>query len=633
MLYSGMSLAAYSPDNSMIEANIYSVDFNTTNQRSVVKVSLFDENNRPFYADDCSDVSVERKAGEDARIGRLDTRVYVANEEHNNNSCYTYFYPGSSAEDNIPGDVIVTAKVGGVLLSGDESEITLTVVGDGSGNGNGICEVGESGAADCDGLCVRPAEANGIDCVTGKELTSISVEPNPLSVVKTLTGNLMATGTFVGGDTKIITGLLDWSSESPLDVEVLSPAPGELDGHLENAVIRGNEVGGPITVKATAVDIAGTPIEGTSEVTVTGPNVVPDSQYVTADPSDIPLGFTSQLKFCVTTEELGVICSTDNDQTGGGDENFITWSPQDIDGLVIDDEGLLTTTKAAADLINTVVTVTATGVVGTAVEGISASTDVSILPPVVDEGASTVTLSADNVEAGTPVQATMYFSFNGGAGSFDTSSSDYVTWSVTQDQGQGVTISTEGLIDTSSVEVGNTTVTVTGQGKAGTSLEGEINTAVLNIEKRINPGSICQPGSTDTYIVRSTACGGPSNGTQGRCNTLVHTLRCESKTATTQVSYSGNVPYNGKVKHFFYSDEVYQFGAKRQGNGASVFSIDSDADASGKDLTIVDWVRFEGSSLIVDLKRNVDTAELTPQCLNTYHAGPYSDCTVSITIQ
>ena len=71
LLYSGMSLAAYSPDNSMIEANIYSVDFNTTNQRSVVKVSLFDENNRPFYAGDCSDVSIERKAGEDAAIGEL----------------------------------------------------------------------------------------------------------------------------------------------------------------------------------------------------------------------------------------------------------------------------------------------------------------------------------------------------------------------------------------------------------------------------------------------------------------------------------------------------------------------------------------------------------------------------------
>ncbi|MBU2896777.1 hypothetical protein, partial [Vibrio hepatarius] len=155
LLYSGMSLAAYSPDNSTVEANIYSVELNAAKERSAIKVSLFDENHRPIYAGDCSDVIIERKAGENPAIGRLDTRVYGSNQAHNNNSCYTYFYPGSSAEGNIPGDVIVTAKVNGELLSGDESDITLTVVGDGSGNGNGICEVGESGAADCDGLCVR----------------------------------------------------------------------------------------------------------------------------------------------------------------------------------------------------------------------------------------------------------------------------------------------------------------------------------------------------------------------------------------------------------------------------------------------------------------------------------------------
>ena len=284
--------------------------------------------------------------------------------------------------------------------------------------------------------------------------------------------------------------------------------------------------------------------------------------------------------------------------------------------------------------INTVVTGTATGVVGTAGEGISASTDVSILPPVVDEGASTVTLSANNVEAGTFVQAMMHFSFNGGAGSFDTSSSDYVTWSVTQDQGQGVTISTEGLIDTSSVEVGNTTVTVTGQGKANTSLEGEISTALLNIEKRTNPGAICQPGSTDLYTIRSRACGGPSNGTQGRCTTLLHTLRCEFETATTQVSFSGYTPFNGKVMHLFYSDGVSQFGNSRQGNGASVFSIDSDAMALGKDITIVDWIRFQGDGLIVDVKRDVDTGELITTCNNRYFASPDPyDCTLSVNIQ
>ena len=50
LLYSGMSLAAYSPDNSTIEVNIYSVELNAARQRSAIKVSLFDENNRPFYA-------------------------------------------------------------------------------------------------------------------------------------------------------------------------------------------------------------------------------------------------------------------------------------------------------------------------------------------------------------------------------------------------------------------------------------------------------------------------------------------------------------------------------------------------------------------------------------------------------
>ncbi|TQP67536.1 hypothetical protein FLL86_17790 [Vibrio cholerae] len=482
LLYSGIAAAAFSADNSMVEANIYSVDFNTTNQRSVVKVSLFDENNRPVYAGDCSDVIIERKAGENPNIGRLDTNVYVANEAHNNNSCYTYFYPGSSADGNIPGDVIVTAKVNGELLSGDKSEITLTVVGDGSGNGDGICELGESGVADCDGLCVRPAEANGIDCVTGKELTSISVEPNPVSVVKTLTDNLVATGTFDGGATKNITGLLIWSSENSSYVEVLSPALGELDGHLESAQVQGNEIGGPITVTAMAEDISGSPIEGMSAVTVTGPNLVPGSEYVTATPSAIPLGYTSQLKFCVTTQELGELCSTDNDEEGGGDESFITWSTLPAsDGLVIDAEGLLTTKGEAADLINKVVTVTATGVVGTAVEGISASAEVNILPPEVDPGASTVTLSAYDVEADNNVQATMHFSFNGGADSLDTASSEYVTWSVTQSK--GVSISSEGVIYTGSVEVGDTTVTVTGQGKEGTAFEGENNTAELTIRK------------------------------------------------------------------------------------------------------------------------------------------------------
>ncbi|UTZ38757.1 hypothetical protein HB763_19320 [Vibrio campbellii] len=602
MLYSGMSLASYSPDNSTIEANIYSLELNAAKERSVVKVSLFDENNRPFYAGDCSDVTIERKAGENPDIGRLDTNVYVSDQEHNKNSCYTYFYPGRSEDGNIPGDVIVTAKVGGVPLSGNESEITLTVVGDGSGDGDGICEADESGAADCDDLCVRPAEENGIDCDTGKELLSIDVKPNPLSVVKTLTGNLMATGTFVGGDTKIITGLLDWSSESPLDVEVLSPAPGELDGHLENAVIRGNEVGGPITVKATAVDITGTPIEGTSEVTVTGPNVVPDSQYVTADPSDIPLGFTSQLKFCVTTEELGVICSTDNDQTGGGDENFITWSPQDIDGLVIDDEGLLTTTKAAADLINTVVTVTATGVVGTAVEGISASTDVSILPPVVDEGASTVTLSADNVEAGTFVQAMMHFSFNGGAGSLDTASSDYVAWSVTPDQ--GVTISPEGVIDTGSVEVGTTTVTVTGKGKAGTALEDEINTAELTIHKEFDSAELCT-GKIGDYSISTTAYG----ATDGANSSASISFTCQSNGVLTVKSASVSQHISGSPMIVLKND----------GETLAAYSLSSTPGSLNGESYTADEIFLHGGHY--DISGTAESIEGKVNCSSYVHPG------------
>ena len=54
---------------------------------------------------------------------------------------------------------------------------------------------------------------------------------------------------------------------SPSDVEVLSPLD-ELDGHLKNAVIQGNEVGGPITVTAMAEDIVGAPIDTSA---VTGP--------------------------------------------------------------------------------------------------------------------------------------------------------------------------------------------------------------------------------------------------------------------------------------------------------------------------------------------------------------------------
>ncbi|HGE6060475.1 TPA: hypothetical protein ACGGS8_003780, partial [Vibrio cholerae] len=100
---------------------------------------------------------------------------------------------------------------------------------------------------------------------------------------------------------------------------------------------------------------------------------------------------------------------------------------------------------------------------------------------------------------------TMHFSFNGGADSLDTASSEYVTWSVTQSK--GVSISSEGVIYTGSVEVGDTTVTVTGQGKEGTAFEGENNTAELTIHKGFESAELCM-GKIGDYSISTTAYGG-----------------------------------------------------------------------------------------------------------------------------
>ena len=187
-----------------------------------------------------------------------------------------------------------------------------------------------------------PCRRGRIDCAAGKELTSISVEPNPVSVVKTLTDNLVATGTFDSGATKNITGLLAWSSGK--HVEVLSPASGVFDGQLESAQVK--EMKSAVdNSDDVAQDINGLPIEY-GAVTVTGPNLEPGSGIRDGDAFEHPLGYTSQLKFCVTTEEFGELCSTDNDEDGGGDASFITWSTSPAsDGLLIDEEGLLTTPK------------------------------------------------------------------------------------------------------------------------------------------------------------------------------------------------------------------------------------------------------------------------------------------------
>ncbi|MBU2896774.1 hypothetical protein, partial [Vibrio hepatarius] len=178
------------------------------------------------------------------------------------------------------------------------------------------------------------------------------------------------------------------------------------------------------------------------------------------------------------------------------------------------------------------------------------------------------------------------------------------------------------------------TVVVTGQGKAGTAMEDEIEIAELNIEKTIDPGSICKPGSTDVYTVRSTGYGTASSGTQGQSRSLTFTLDCAGNTARTQARVTGG-SVGVYAAHTFYADNVNIFSDRENGPHicqTCTGNATVESDLSDIDLSNADWIRFSTNQLLVDLTRDIDTGELTPNCRNTM-PGDAPDASCSLTIQ
>ncbi|WP_158134242.1 adhesion domain-containing protein [Vibrio navarrensis] len=354
--------------------------------------------------------------------------------------------------------------------------------GRGYGDGDGICEEGEYQTSDCDGLYVSPVENGSIDSA-GAALTGLTVSPSSFSVYQGVSTEVSATGIFANNQTKNLSGLIHWSSAAPSYVTVYDPQSQGYDASLESVTVEGLQTTEtPISISANSNGQ-----QAISAVMVEQGTLDENSLQVSLENDRIPLGFSGQAYV-----EFSFLEAPDTQISSQylNDSDYVTWSIEpEIEGVSVTSEGQIVTSLEAIEAIDQLLVVKATGVNDSILQGEVETRSFHLTNPNLDSGESTLTLERSEVYYGTNVQADMTFHFNDGQ-SYQTHSSDYVLWSIFPEN-MGVTISSEGLINTDSAPIGDTTYIITGQGQVGTLMEDESQTHNIVVH---NDGTLEVPG-------------------------------------------------------------------------------------------------------------------------------------------
>ncbi|EPF2929926.1 adhesion domain-containing protein [Vibrio navarrensis] len=367
--------------------------------------------------------------------------------------------------------------------------------GNGYGNGNGVCEAGEYQTPDCDGLYVSPAEKGSID-ENGAQLSSITVSPDPLTLYSPLGGELTATGTFDNGQSKNITGLLDWTSGNEAVATVDNPTTNGYDGTLEAVAVTSQGVG------STSITAQSDTVSTEVPVSVEQGTVNANSVALTLEHESVNINLSNQATVEFELEQQPGVTVSSADIADAGN---ITWQldPQ-VNGLSVDEEGKVSTelTQETMALNGQLVTVVANFDAGGLFDGITGQQkDFTLTASAVDGDATQVVTTVDGttshesaleVEKGSDISVEAEFHFEDGS-SYTTSDSEYVTWTVSPAD-SGVTVDENGVVDTSGVTGSDNvvvTITATGHGP----FDGVTKTTTLTVTPPPYPeGSIEVPG-------------------------------------------------------------------------------------------------------------------------------------------
>nr|CAC40972.1 hypothetical protein [Vibrio pommerensis] len=370
----------------------------------------------------------------------------------------------------------------------------------GNGNGNGVCEAGEDHTPDCDGLYVSPAEKGSID-ENGAQLSSITVSPDPLTLYKPLGGELTATGTFDNGQSKNITGLLDWTSGDEAIATVEGPSEG-YDGNIESVAVASQGVG------STTMTAQSDTVSGEVAVSVAQGTVNANSVALMLEHESVNLNLSNQATVEFELEEQPGVIISSADMADAGN---ITWQldPQE-NGLSVDAEGKVSTEMTTETLGLTQsdphITVVANFDAGGLFAGVTGmQKDFTLTASAVDGGATQVVTTVDGNEShesalevpkGSEVKVEAEFHFEDDT-VYTTTDSEYVTWTVSPEDA-GVTVDENGVVDTSGVtgsEEVVVTITATGHGP----FEGVTKTTTMTIT------------APDFSTLNAAACGGQLN--------------------------------------------------------------------------------------------------------------------------
>ncbi|KJR30121.1 hypothetical protein UF06_09810 [Vibrio sp. S234-5] len=372
--------------------------------------------------------------------------------------------------------------------------------GNGNGNGNGVCEAGEDHTPDCDGLYVSPAEKGSID-ENGAQLSSITVSPDPLTLYKPLGGELTATGTFDNGQSKNITGLLDWTSGDEAIATVEGPSEG-YDGNIESVAVASQGVG------STTMTAQSDTVSGEVAVSVAQGTVNANSVALMLEHESVNLNLSNQATVEFELEEQPGVIISSADMADAGN---ITWQldPQE-NGLSVGAEGKgsteMTTETLGLTQSDPHITVVANFDAGGLFAGVTGmQKDFTLTASAVDGGATQVVTTVDgttshesalDVPKGSEVKVEAEFHFEDGS-SYTTTDSEYVTWTVSPED-SGVTVDENGMVDTSGVTGSDNvvvTITATGHGP----FEGVTKTTTMTIT------------APDFSTLNAAACGGQLN--------------------------------------------------------------------------------------------------------------------------
>ncbi|MBE3654583.1 DUF1566 domain-containing protein [Vibrio navarrensis] len=373
--------------------------------------------------------------------------------------------------------------------------------GNGYGNGNGVCEAGEYQTPDCDGLYVSPAEKGSID-ENGAKLSSIAVSPDPLTLYSPLGGELTATGTFDNGQSKNITGLLDWTSGNEAVATVDNPTTNGYDGNVEAVAVTSQGVG------STSITAQSDTVLTEVPVSVEQGTVNSNSVALQLENDSVNINLTNQATVEFELEQQPGVTISSADLADAGN---ITWQldPQ-VNGLSVDEEGKVSTelTQETMALNGQLVTVVANFDAGGLFAGITGQQKAfTLTASPVDGDATQVVTTVDGttshestleVPKGSDVSVEAEFHFEDGS-SYTTTDSEYVTWTVSPED-SGVTVDENGNIDTSGVtgsEEVVVTITATGHGP----FDGVSKTTTLTVT------------GLDFSTLSGAACGGQLNDT------------------------------------------------------------------------------------------------------------------------